>query len=121
MYPQTLVFDSSGSLYHLIVKAGKLEVRSGTLGPETQSSNFPFWAVRHPAWSPKGGSLLVRSSKFTVFTPLGKHRIPVLAAHRNTACRIRGSSGSVVVLPVLGESTFTVGPGAASTWGKAIP
>ena len=51
------------------------KVRSGTLGPETQSSNFPFWAVRHPAWSPEGGSLLVRSSKFTMFTPLGKHRI----------------------------------------------
>ena len=34
--------------------------------------------------------------------------------------RIRGSSGSFVVLPVLEENTLTEGLGTASTWGKAI-
>ena len=35
--------------------------------------------------------------------------------------QIRGSSGSFIVLAVLEENTFTVGPGTASTWGEAIP
>ena len=57
-------------------------MRCGALGPETQS--FPFWTVRHPACSPKGGSLLVRSSNFIL---LGRHCTSSPAAPCNPASR----------------------------------
>ena len=102
------------------------KVRCGALGPETQSSNFPFWTVRHPACSPKGGSILVRSSNFTL---LGRHCTSSPAAPRNPASREGQPRTPASPDPpfgldrsyfcqFLGESTFTVRPGEASTWGE---
>ena len=39
-------------------------MHSGTLGPETHAIfQLSVLGCRHPAWSPKGANLLVRSSK----------------------------------------------------------
>ena len=97
------------------------------LGLETQSSNFPFWAVRHPASSPKGEASdcdlpsllpLVHTVFLSSQRPATPH--PVNGHPALPYARIRGSSGSFVVLPVLEENTLTEGLGTASTWGKAI-
>ena len=101
-------------------------MRCGALGPETHSSNFPFWAVRHPAWSPKGERLLVRSFTFIL---LGRHCISCLAAPCNPASREGQPRTPASPDPpflcrsyfcqYLGERTFTVCPGDASAWWKA--